>query len=129
MLDARHESFRFLGFEVGWRPSRTTGRPYPHVEPSQKARQKLRDAVRWELNHWTTGRSCTVTIRTVNQVVRGWSHYFHYGQSACEEAAAKAGSMSEKGFCSVSTCSQKANPCQKIFQRRFFDMKPGKWSK
>jgi group II intron reverse transcriptase/maturase len=79
VLDVRRESFRFLGFEIDWRPSRTTGRPYPHVEPSKKARHKLRDAVRWELNHWTTGRSCAEAIRTVNQVVRGWSHYFHYG--------------------------------------------------
>lgn len=70
---------RFLSFEVSWRKSRTTGRHYPHVEPSKKARQKLRNAVRRELNHWTTGRSVTETIRTVNQVVRGWSHYFHYG--------------------------------------------------
>jgi group II intron reverse transcriptase/maturase len=79
VLDVRHESFRFLSFEVSWRKSRTTGKHYPHVEPSKKARQKLRDAVRRELNHWTTGRSVTETIRTVNQVVRGWSHYFHYG--------------------------------------------------
>lgn len=79
VLDVRQESFRFLGFEVGWRQSRTTGKPFPHVEPSKKARQKLRNAVRRELNHWTTGRSCVEAIRTVNRVVRGWSHYFHYG--------------------------------------------------
>lgn len=79
VLDVRRESFRFLGFEVGWRQSRTTGKPYPHVEPSKQARQKLRDAVRRELNHWTTGRSCKEAIGTVNRVVRGWSQYFHYG--------------------------------------------------
>ena len=79
VLDVRRESFRFLGFEVGWRQSRTTGKPYPHVEPSKKARQKLRDAVRRELNHWTTGRSCKEAIGSVNRVVRGWSQYFHYG--------------------------------------------------
>jgi group II intron reverse transcriptase/maturase len=79
VVDVRRESFRFLGFEVGWRQSRTTGKPYPHVEPSKQARQKLRAAVRRELNHWTTGRSCMEVIRTVNQVVRGWGNYFHYG--------------------------------------------------
>jgi group II intron reverse transcriptase/maturase len=79
VLDVRRESFRFLGFEVGWRQSRTTGKHYPHVEPGRKARQKLRKAVRRELNHWTTGRSCCEAIGAVNQVVRGWSHYFHYG--------------------------------------------------
>lgn len=79
VVDVRRESFRFLGFEVGWRQSRTTGKPFPHVEPSKKARQKLRDAVRRELNHWTTGRSCVEAMRVVNRVVRGWSGYFHYG--------------------------------------------------
>ena len=79
VLDVRRESFRFLSFEVSWRQSRYTGKCYPHVEPSRKARQKLRDAVRRELNHWTTGRSCVATVRTVNQTVRGWSQYFHYG--------------------------------------------------
>jgi group II intron reverse transcriptase/maturase len=79
VLDVRRESFRFLGFEVSWRPSRYTGKHYPQVEPSRKARQELRDAVRRELNHWTTGRSCVATVRTVNQTVRGWSQYFHYG--------------------------------------------------
>jgi group II intron reverse transcriptase/maturase len=79
VLDVRRESFRFLGFEVSWRQSRYTGKHYPHVEPSRKARQELRDAVRRELNHWTTGCSCVATVRTVNQTVRGWSQYFHYG--------------------------------------------------
>ncbi len=79
VLDVRQESFRFLGFDVSWRQSRTTGKSYPHVEPGKRAQQKLRDAVRGELNHWTTGRSCMEAVRTVNRVVRGWSHYFHYG--------------------------------------------------
>lgn len=79
VIDVRRDSFRFLGFEVSWRKSRTTGKCYPHVEPSRKARQKLRDAVRGELNHWTTGRSCAESIRLVNRIVQGWGQYYHYG--------------------------------------------------
>jgi group II intron reverse transcriptase/maturase len=79
VLDVRRESFRFLGFEVSWRQSRCTGKSFPHVAPSKKAQQQLRDAVRQELNHWTTWRSCKAAITMVNRTVRGWSHYFHYG--------------------------------------------------
>jgi RNA-directed DNA polymerase len=79
VIDARQERFCFLGFEVSWRRSKTTGREYPHVEPSKQSRQRLRDAVRQEINHWTTGRSCAETIRTTNRMVRGWAQYYHYG--------------------------------------------------
>lgn len=79
VLDARQESFRFLGFEVSWRQSRFTRKSYPHVEPTRKARQTLRDSVRKELNHWTQSRSCKHAIGAVNAIVRGWSQYFHYG--------------------------------------------------
>ena len=79
LLDARSE--RFIGFEVSWRRSRNNGAEYPHVEPSSKAKANLRSAVRQELNHWTTWRSSTEAIRTVNRIVRGWGAYFHYGNS------------------------------------------------
>ncbi len=82
LLNARRERFRFLSFEVSWRRSRNNGAEYPHVEPSPKAKVSLRDAGRHELNHWTTWRSSTEAIRTVNQIVRGWGAYFHYGNSA-----------------------------------------------
>lgn len=78
VIDARQSSFRFLGFEVSWRTNRF-GKQYPHVEPSQKARLKLRDAVRDELNHATTWRSCAESVRRVNRIVQGWGHYYHYG--------------------------------------------------
>jgi len=78
VIDARQTSFRFLGFEVSWRTNRF-GKQYPHVEPSQKARLKLRDAVRDELNHRTTWRSCAESIRRVNRIVQGWGQYYHYG--------------------------------------------------
>jgi RNA-directed DNA polymerase len=78
VIDARQTSFRFLGFEVSWRKNRF-GKQYPHVEPSQKARLKLRQAVRDELNHRTTWRSCAESVRRVNRIVQGWGQYYHYG--------------------------------------------------
>lgn len=79
-VDVRQESFRFLGFNVSWRQSRS-GRGYPHVEPSAKARQHLREAVRAELNHWSTWRSSLEAVQRVNRIARGWSGYFHYANS------------------------------------------------
>jgi len=81
VIDARQDNFRFLGFEVSWRQSRTTGKYYPHVEPSRKAQLAFRDAVREELNHWTTWRSCAESIRQVNRIVQGWGQYYHYCHS------------------------------------------------
>jgi len=79
VLDARAESFQFLGFRVAWRSSWRTGRSYPFVEPSPRARQKLRNTVRVHLSRWTTQASCVASVAAVNRAVRGWSHYFHYG--------------------------------------------------
>lgn len=81
LLDIRQASLQFLGFTVRWQQSRRTGRCYPHVEPSAKARQKLHVAVRRQLNRWTTHQSAVATVKQVNQTVRGWSHYFHHGNS------------------------------------------------
>jgi group II intron reverse transcriptase/maturase len=79
VLDANRESFRFLGFEIGMKVSPKTGGNFPHVEPSRKAQQKLRDAVRNETAHYQRWRSCTETVTRINRIVHGWSNYFHYG--------------------------------------------------
>lgn len=81
LFDARQTSLQFLGFTIRWQQSRRTGRCYPNVEPSMKARQRLRAAVRGQLNRWTTHQSAVATVRKVNQTVRGWSQYFHHGNS------------------------------------------------
>jgi len=81
LFDFRRESLQFLGFTIRWQQSRRTGRCYAHVEPSMKARQKLHEAVRSQLNRWTTHQSAVATVRTVNRTVRGWSQYFHHGNS------------------------------------------------
>src|ERR1041384_5067521 len=47
------DGFNFLGFSVRWQRGCKTGRWYAHVQPSAKSEQRLRDAVRDILNHWT----------------------------------------------------------------------------
>ena len=78
VVDARQESFNFLGFAIGMRRGRT-GRIYPHIEPSKEALKHIRS----EIKQLTTGRYSAipteVVIRNVNKVARGWVNYFHYG--------------------------------------------------
>jgi len=75
------EGFNFLGFSVRWQRSRVSGRWYAHIEPSAKSRQRLRDQVRAQLNHWTLHRRIPEAVADLNKLLRGWSGYFHYRQS------------------------------------------------
>ena len=80
LLDVREEGFKFLGYGVRWRRGKS-GRNYPHVEPHPKSQQKLRDALREKLNHWTLWRPVEEVIAEVNRLLRGWGGYFHHGHS------------------------------------------------
>jgi len=75
------EGFNFLGFSVRWQRSCKSGRCYAHIEPSTKSRQRLRDKVRDQLNHWTLHRRIPEAVDDLNKLLRGWSGYFHYRQS------------------------------------------------
>lgn len=70
--------FDFLGFTIWMGRGRKTGNHYPHVQPSKKSLQTIRDRV----THLTT-RNRTImpldrVVNEVNDTVRGWVGYFHY---------------------------------------------------
>jgi len=46
VVDARHESFNFLGFSIGMKRGRKTGKIYPHTEPSKKALKHIRSEIK-----------------------------------------------------------------------------------
>jgi RNA-directed DNA polymerase len=77
-LDAREESFNFLGFTVKLARSTKTGRMYPLVNPSKKAMANARA----EIKNLTREGYCIVPIKEVikklNMFARGWSNYFYY---------------------------------------------------
>lgn len=81
IVNFRQEDFHFLGFKLSWRQGRS-GRNYPHVEPTAKSQQHLRDAIRTELNHWTLWCGVHPAVERVNQILRGWSGYYHYRNSS-----------------------------------------------
>jgi hypothetical protein len=65
LADSR-QGFDFLGFRVRWQPSRTSGKRYAHVEASPRSQQRLREAVRSKLNHWTLGKRIPEALAGVN---------------------------------------------------------------
>jgi RNA-directed DNA polymerase len=81
IVNFREEGFHFLGFAVSWRHGKS-GRNYPHVEPTVKSQQHLREVLRQELNHWTLWRGVKPVVERVNQILRGWSGYYHYRNSS-----------------------------------------------
>ena len=79
VVDARQESFSFLGFTIGLKRGWRTGKIYPHIAPSKKALKHIRS----EIKQLTTERYSAIpteaVIRNVNEVARGWVVYFRYG--------------------------------------------------
>jgi group II intron reverse transcriptase/maturase len=75
------QGFNFLGFTVRWQRSCKSRRWYAHIEPSAKSRQRLKDKVREQLNHWTQHRRIPEAVDDLNKLLRGWCGYFHYRQS------------------------------------------------
>lgn len=81
LVDSR-QGFDFLGFRLRWQKSRRRGKWYVHVEASPRSQQRLREAVRAKLNHWTHGQRIPEVMTGLNRLLRGWSGYFHYRNSS-----------------------------------------------
>jgi group II intron reverse transcriptase/maturase len=79
VVDARRESFNFLGFSIGMRRGRKTGRMYPHIEPSKKALKHVRSEIKQLTTERFSATPTEVVIRRVNEVARGWVGYFRFG--------------------------------------------------
>jgi RNA-directed DNA polymerase len=80
LVNILREGIRFLGFGVKMRRS-MRGRNYVHTEPTPQSCASLRDKVREILNHNTEWKPIAEVVQATNAVVRGWSGYFHYGNS------------------------------------------------
>lgn len=81
VVNAYEGKFDFLGFGIWMGKSRRTGNWYPHVQPSKKSEQKVKDRITA-----LTGRRRTVMpldwiVNEVNGMVRGWVGYFHFRNS------------------------------------------------
>lgn len=77
-VNAHQESFTFLGFTIGMRRSRRTGRRYPHIEPSKQAKKRIRSEIKRLTTEQYRAVPTEVVIRRVNEAARGWVGYFRY---------------------------------------------------
>lgn len=81
IVNAYKESFDFLGFSFCLRQSRKSGKLYPHVEPSRRSVQRVKDRVKMLTNRKRTPIPIDEVVAEVNRSLRGWSEYFHYRNS------------------------------------------------
>ena len=78
VVDAREESFDFLGFSFHLRRSRHSGKRYPHVEPSRRSVQRIKDRTKALTERRRTPVPMSDIIGELNRTLRGWSNYFHH---------------------------------------------------
>ncbi len=77
-VNAYEGMFDFLGFTIGMKKSRKTGRLYAHVQPSKKAEQKVKDRITELTRRERTVMPLERVVDEVNAMARGWAGYFHY---------------------------------------------------
>jgi RNA-directed DNA polymerase len=81
VLDARQQSFEFLGFSFRRQRSSKSGKWIALVEPSRKSEQRFRDQVRSLTARWTHCLPQQQVVEGVNRYVQGWVNYFHLHNS------------------------------------------------
>ncbi|NOQ51149.1 MAG: hypothetical protein GQ578_02860 [Desulfuromonadaceae bacterium] len=77
-VNTYEERFDFLVFGIWMGKSLRTGNHYPHVQPSKKAVQTIKDRVTFQARRGRTLMPLDKVIRDVNATLRGWIGYFHF---------------------------------------------------
>jgi len=79
VVDARKESFNFLGFTIGVKENPKTDKTFPLIIPSKKAMRHIKA----EIKNLTCRRNLALpkedVVNKLNGKVRGWVNYFYYG--------------------------------------------------
>jgi RNA-directed DNA polymerase len=82
IVDARQESFTFLGFDIRMRKSWRSGKSYPHVSPAAKSLAKIKERIQQRTDRRLTPIPLGDVVRNLNASLRGWVRYFHYRNSS-----------------------------------------------
>jgi RNA-directed DNA polymerase len=80
-VDACKESFDFLGFAIRISRGMRTGKPYPHVCPSDKSLLKIKAKMTALTGRELTPIPLGKIVGSVNRSLSGWANYFHYRNS------------------------------------------------
>ena len=78
IVKAYEGRFDFLGFSIWMGRGRKTGTYYPHVQPSKKSLQAIKDRITTLTTRRRTIMPIEWVVNEVNATVRGWVGYFHY---------------------------------------------------
>lgn len=78
IVNAHKGKFDFLGFEIRMGRGMKTGKHYPHVQPSKKSVQMIKNRITNLTRRERTIMPMEWIVKEVNATVRGWVGYFHY---------------------------------------------------
>lgn len=79
VVEARRESFAFLGFQLQKVRNPKTGKWFPRIVPSAKSEARLRERLRTMTSRWRGGTAVSEMVGEMNSVLRGWGQYFRFG--------------------------------------------------
>jgi hypothetical protein len=79
VVDARNESFNFLGFTIKVAKSPRTGKKFPLIVPSKKAMWHIKAEIKNLTCRKNLALPKEVVVNKLNETVRGWVNYFYYG--------------------------------------------------
>ncbi len=79
VVDARKETFDFLGYTTTVKKSPRTGKTFPLITPSKEAIEQIKGEIRALTCRKNLGLPKEVVVDKLNKVVRGWTGYFYYG--------------------------------------------------
>jgi RNA-directed DNA polymerase len=82
IVDARKESFNFLGFAIRVSKSWKSGKRYTHICPAPKSLAKIKDRITQLTLRERTPIPLEDITGSMNAALRGWVNYFHYRNSS-----------------------------------------------
>ena len=82
IVDARQESFNFLGFAIRMSKSWKTGKRYTHICPAAKSLAKIKERITQMTGRERTPIPLEDIVGSMNATLRGWTNYFHYKNSS-----------------------------------------------
>ena len=80
IVNARAETFDFLGYTFGAQMHKKCGRPCIQVRPSKKSVQRLKEKVRKKLTRGNM-EPWPEAAKSLNETLKGWMNYFSYGNT------------------------------------------------
>jgi group II intron reverse transcriptase/maturase len=79
VIDAKKQPFDFLGFTLGIKKNPKTGKMFPLITPSKEAMAEIKSEIKALTCRNNLRLPKEVVIRKLNELVRGWTGYFYYG--------------------------------------------------